>query len=115
MNEHVEFIAGKRALIIKTIPLDLGEEARVGHYVRIPVTSDDYEKLRYIIDESVDNMVVIDNRAIIAMENGSMTVSFLLRCGKAVCFNRVMDSDDFLQLGLIMNYGVYGEEVSRYE
>ena len=115
MNEHVEFIAGKRALIIKTIPLDLGEEARVGHYVRIPATSNDFEKLRYIIDESVEGTVVVNNRAIIAMENGSTTVSFLLRCGKAVCFNRVMDSDDFLQLSLVMNYGVYGEEVARYE
>jgi hypothetical protein len=115
MNEHVEIIAGTKALIIKTMPIDLGEEVKIGHYVRIPVTSNDFEKLRYIIDESVDGIVVIDNRAIIAIENGLMTVSFLLRCGKAVCFNRVMDSDDFLQLSLIMNYGVYGEEVAKYE
>ena len=115
MNKQVQFIAGKEALIIKTMSIGNYDDMILGRYVCVPLTSDDFDKLRYIIEEAIDGVVVLKNRVIIEMSNALMAISFLMPNGKAVSWNKIIDREDTLQLSLLLNYGVYGEKVSKYE
>lgn len=106
-------MVGTEFIIIKAM-LKEEDDLNVGRYVILPAKSENFLKLRYFVEESVDGIVVINSRMSVEIDSGTMIVSLFIENGKVLSWSRVLSSDDYVELGVLLDYCQYGE-VCRYE